>query len=134
MIGPIRGTRLQAEVKLQIVRAIYAAKAAGFPIDRACRVIMLDPRRLRRWIRRAQISSVLGSTPHAKTPPGRFESPVSEQRGPRAPVSRLTAASLADAQPIARRCPHRLTEDERSEILRAADEDRFARATRGSTR
>jgi hypothetical protein len=48
LIGPIRGTRLPAEVKLQIVRAIDQAKAAGFPIERACRVIMLDPRRLRR--------------------------------------------------------------------------------------
>lgn len=31
------------------------AKEAGFTIERACSVIMLDPRRLRRWMHRALI-------------------------------------------------------------------------------
>ncbi|MGQ0679136.1 MAG: hypothetical protein ACT4OM_05680 [Actinomycetota bacterium] len=50
MIGPIRGARLVAEVKLQIVRAVADAKDQGMTIDRACRVILLDSRRLRRWV------------------------------------------------------------------------------------
>ena len=61
MIGPIRGPRLPAEIKLKIVRAVHAAKAEGISIERACGVIMLDPRRLRRWVARARISTVLGS-------------------------------------------------------------------------
>ena len=43
LIGPIRGRRLPAEIKLQIVRATDAAKAAGMSLQRACAVIMLDP-------------------------------------------------------------------------------------------
>jgi putative transposase len=50
LIGPISGARLAAGIKLQIVRAVSDAKQQGMAIDRACRVIMLDPRRLRRWI------------------------------------------------------------------------------------
>jgi transposase InsO family protein len=50
LIGPIRATRLAAEVKLQIVRAVADAKHQGMTIDRACQVLMLDPRRLRRWV------------------------------------------------------------------------------------
>lgn len=45
MIGPIRGRRLPAEVKLAIVRALDAAKRAGMSMERACGVILLDPRR-----------------------------------------------------------------------------------------
>lgn len=51
MIGPIRGTRLSAETKLHIVRAVERAKAEGMTLARACEVLKLDPRRLRRWIR-----------------------------------------------------------------------------------
>lgn len=50
MIGPIRGARLPAETKLQIVRAISKAKTDGMSVNKACEVLMLDPRRLRRWI------------------------------------------------------------------------------------
>ncbi|MGH8566386.1 MAG: IS3 family transposase [Gammaproteobacteria bacterium] len=51
MTGPIRGTRLPAEVKRFIVRAVRDAKAAGMPIARSCAILMIDPRRVRRWIR-----------------------------------------------------------------------------------
>lgn len=51
MIGPIRAVRLPAETKLQIVRAISKAKTDGMSVKKACEVLMLDPRRLRRWIR-----------------------------------------------------------------------------------
>ncbi|MEX1264705.1 MAG: DDE-type integrase/transposase/recombinase [Actinomycetota bacterium] len=51
MIGPIRGARLPAEIKLQIVRAVDEAQTAGMSVRRACEVLILDPRRLRRWIR-----------------------------------------------------------------------------------
>lgn len=50
MIGPIRGARLAAGVKLHIVRAVADAKHQGMTLDRACQVIMLDPRRLRCWV------------------------------------------------------------------------------------
>jgi putative transposase len=50
LTGPIRGTRLSAEVKRWIVGAITEAKKAGMPITRACEILMIDPRRVRRWI------------------------------------------------------------------------------------
>lgn len=50
MTGPIRGARLAAEVKLQIVRAVAQAGDQGLTIDKACGVILLDSRRLRRWV------------------------------------------------------------------------------------
>jgi len=50
LIGPIRAVRLSAEIKLQIVRAISKATTDGVSVKRACEVLMLDPRRLRRWI------------------------------------------------------------------------------------
>lgn len=51
MIGPIRGTRLRAEVKRFIVRAVTDAKANGMPIARSCEILMIDARRVRRWIK-----------------------------------------------------------------------------------
>lgn len=87
---------------------------------------MLDPRRLRRWVRRAQISTVPTSTPSANEAPGASQGRLFEQVGPKTPVWRLTAASFVDAPPIAGTCPHRLMQAEREEILRAADEDRLA--------
>jgi putative transposase len=51
LIGPIRGTRLSAVTKLQIVRAVQNAQAGGMSVHRACEVLLLDPRRLRRWTR-----------------------------------------------------------------------------------
>jgi transposase len=49
LIGPIRGARLPAAIKLSIVRAVADAHADGVSVKRACEVLMLDPRRLRRW-------------------------------------------------------------------------------------
>ena len=51
MTGPIRGTRLPAEVKRFIVRAVTDAKTNGMPIARSCAILMIDPRRVRRWIK-----------------------------------------------------------------------------------
>ncbi len=59
MTGPIRGTRLSAEVKRFIVGAVTDAKAKGMPISRSCAILMVDPRRVRRW--------VAGRDPHALT-------------------------------------------------------------------
>jgi putative transposase len=50
LTGPIRATRLPAEVKRFIVGAVTEAKKAGMPITRACEILMIDPRRVRRWI------------------------------------------------------------------------------------
>ncbi len=121
MIGPIRGVRLPAEIKLAIVRAVSAAKDAGMPIERACEVIMLSPRRLRRWLARARISPVPESTPPVKTAGGGSQRDVSEHSPGAVDVS-----AFVDRPPVARCAPHRLTEAERAEILRAADEDDLA--------
>lgn len=51
MTGPIRGTRLSAEVKRFIVRAVSDAKANGMPIAKSCDILMIDARRVRRWMR-----------------------------------------------------------------------------------
>jgi putative transposase len=51
LTGPIRGTRLPAEVKRFIVCAVTDAKASGMPIAKSCEVLMIDPRRVRRWIK-----------------------------------------------------------------------------------
>ena len=50
MTGALRGTRLPAEIKLALIGAITEAKDAGFPIVRACDVLMLEARRFHRWI------------------------------------------------------------------------------------
>jgi hypothetical protein len=42
-------TRLPAEVKLALIGAITEAKDAGFPIVRACDV-MVETRRFHRWV------------------------------------------------------------------------------------
>src|SRR6266542_4043316 len=51
LIGAIAGRRLPAPVKLQIIAAITAANAGGMSVERACEVLMLGPRRYRRWVR-----------------------------------------------------------------------------------
>jgi putative transposase len=51
LTGAIRGTRLSAEVKLALVGAITEARDAGFPIVRACEVLMLEARRFHRWLK-----------------------------------------------------------------------------------
>lgn len=51
MTGPIRGTRLPAEVKRFIVGAVTDAKSNGMPLVRSCEILMIDSRRVRRWIR-----------------------------------------------------------------------------------
>lgn len=84
MIGPIRGARLAAEVKLQIVRAVAEANRQGMTIGHACAVIMLEPRRLRPWIGGRDLSSLTADdladlpsvarrAPHALTSEERVE-------------------------------------------------------------
>lgn len=124
MIGPIRGKRLPAEIKLKMVRAVTRAKAAGFPVERACAVIMLEPRRLRRWVARARVCTVSGSTPRAKTAPEAAQREVSEHEA--SGRARIDVSALTDRPPVAQVRPHALTQAERREILRAADEDALA--------
>ena len=129
MIGPIRGRRLPAEIKLKVVRAIERAKEGGYTFERACAVILLDPRRLRRWLHRAGTARGSRSTPGMETALEGSERPVSEARGPQGAnqePSGLLEADLCDHPPVARVHPHRLTSAERSEILAAADEDDLA--------
>lgn len=129
MTGPIRGRRLPAGVKLQIVRAIESAKRAGFGLERACEVILLHPRRLRRWIARARGARASGSTPSAKTAQegsqGRLFARDPSDRREWVPAG-ITEGDLTDRPPVARRSPHRLMESERAEILHAADEEDLA--------
>lgn len=126
MIGPIRGNRLPAEIKLQILRAVDDAKAKGLPVERACEVIMIDPRRLRRWLAAARTARVNGSNPSVKTPLRGSQAASSRPACLSGPLWGITAASLADRPPVARVSPHRLAAAERAEILAAADEDRHA--------
>ena len=128
MIGPIRSARLPAEIKLEIVRATDGAKAAGMSLERACAVILLDPRRLRRWVRRARISRGSDETLARNAALRGAEGVVSEPAGSAAPskASELTCADLADRPPVAHLARHRLSEQERAEILRAASEDALA--------
>jgi hypothetical protein len=51
LTGAIRGTRLPAEIKLALVGAITEANDAGFPIVRACEVLMFEARRFHRWLK-----------------------------------------------------------------------------------
>jgi putative transposase len=51
LTGAIRGTRLPADVKLALIGAISEARDAGFPIVRACEVLMLEARRFHRWVK-----------------------------------------------------------------------------------
>jgi hypothetical protein len=74
LTGAIRGARLPAEVKLALVGAITEAKAAGFPIVRACEVLMLQPRRFHRWLKGRDPKSITAEDvsdepPVAKTIP-----------------------------------------------------------------
>jgi transposase InsO family protein len=84
LTGPIRGTRLAAEVKRFIVRAVTDAKANGMPIARSCEILMIDPRRVRRWIKGrdpqtltkrdlADVPPIPGVCPHAITTRERAE-------------------------------------------------------------
>ena len=68
MIGPIRGTRLPAEIKLHIIRAVENANAEGISVRRGCEVLMVSPRRLRRWIRGREVLA-LGEADLGDTPP-----------------------------------------------------------------
>jgi putative transposase len=95
LTGPIRGARLPAEVKRWIVGAVTEAKSKGMPIAHACEILMIDARRVRRWIG--------GLDPEG-----------------------LRAADLVDAPPVAKVCPHKLTDAERAEIITAARDEKFA--------
>lgn len=79
MTGRIAGDRVPAPVKLRIIAAVAAATRGGMTIERACEVLMLDPRRYRRWIRGrdprtldrpdvADVAPVARVRPHALLP------------------------------------------------------------------
>ena len=74
MTGALRGTRLPAEIKLALIGAITEAKDAGFPIARACEVLMLEARRFYRWLegrdpKRLTVDDVTDEPPVPKTTP-----------------------------------------------------------------
>jgi transposase InsO family protein len=84
LTGPIRGKRLPAEVKRFIVRAVTDAKTNGMPIAKSCEVLMIDARRVRRWIRGrdpqaltesdlADVAPIAKVCPHAITKDERAE-------------------------------------------------------------
>jgi hypothetical protein len=95
LTGPIRGQRQPAEVKRLIVGVVTEAKTKGMPFARACEILMIDARRVRRWIA------------------GRDPSSLSED-------------DLRDTPPVARVAPHKLTEGERNEIVKAARDEKLA--------
>ena len=90
MIGPIRGTRLPAETKLAIVRAVHGATRQGVRVHRACDVLMLDPRRLRRWM--------AGRPPGAVTEDALTDVPPVAHRHPHALLPAERAEILAAAR------------------------------------
>lgn len=49
-MGAIRGSRLDPEVKLELVGAVVDAKRQGFTISRSCELLMLGRRRFHRWV------------------------------------------------------------------------------------
>jgi transposase InsO family protein len=65
------------------------------PITRSCEILMIDPRRVRRWIAGRDAAS-------------------------------LTDGDLKDVPPVARVRPHKLTEGERAEIVKAARDEKLA--------
>ncbi len=74
MTGALRGTRLPAEVKLALIGAVTEAKDAGFPIVRACEVLLLEARRFHRWIgghdpRNLTVADVADEPPLPKSTP-----------------------------------------------------------------
>ena len=89
MIGPIRGTRLAAEIKLAIVRAVHRAVEEGMSVARACEVLMIDPRRLRRWMG--------GRPPGAVTTSALADHPPVAHRHPHALLPEERAEILAAA-------------------------------------
>ncbi|MCA1680732.1 MAG: IS3 family transposase [Actinobacteria bacterium] len=68
MTGPIRGSRLSAEVKRFIVGAVTDARSAGMPIAKSCAILTIDPRRVRRWIK-GRDPQTLTETDLADVPP-----------------------------------------------------------------
>lgn len=90
MIGPIRGRRLPAEIKLHIVRAVERARSGGMSIRRACEVLMLDPRRLRRWMA-GRVPEAIGEEDVRDLPPVAHRRPHSLLPAERAEI--VTAAT-----------------------------------------
>lgn len=122
MIGPIRGARLSAEIKLRIVGAVAAASDGGVSIEKACAIIALDARRLRRWASRERVARTPDTPKASSKPPEAPQRPASGARR----LKRLTKAVLTDQPPIAKTIVGRLTDDERADIITAADDEAYA--------
>jgi putative transposase len=111
LIGRITGGRLPAPVKLQIIAAIAAAHREGLAIDRACEVVMLDPRRYRRWVR--------GRDPEALGEPDVRDAPPVARRRPHAllPAERREIRAAATEPELAalhhRKLTHELSRRDR---------------------
>jgi putative transposase len=111
LIGPIRGKRLLAEVKRWIVGAIAEAKTEGMPMARACEILMIDPRRVRRWIG-GRNPEELRTADLADTPPVARVRPHKLTDAERAEI--VTAARDEKlAQPRHRKLTHTLSRQNR---------------------
>jgi hypothetical protein len=101
LIGPIRGVRLAAGIKCQIVRAVHEAATGGMSVKTACEVLMLDPRQLRLWIRggsRRRSARLSSSTARpwrsiVPTPCSRPSARRSDMRPPRTSSNTCATAS-----------------------------------------
>lgn len=111
MIGPIRGSRLAAEIKLAIVRAVRQATEEGMRVARACEVLMLDPRRVRRWMGR--VPGQVTEADLVDLPPVAHRHPHSLLPSERAEI--LTAAKDDDLADLRhRKLTHELSRRERA--------------------
>lgn len=133
LVGPIRGRRLDAETKLALLGAIDDAKGGGMPTSRACEILQIDPRRVRRWKQNALLAARTSPPREAPSGPQRAtQGPVPAPEGRAKPVGvsldmdALRPEHLADRPPVARRRPHAITEWERAEIARAGREAELA--------
>ena len=96
MTGPIRGARLSAEVKRFIVRAVTDAKSNGMPIAKSCDILMVDARRVRRWIR-GRDPQALTESDLADVPPIAKVRPHAITKGERAEIVKAARTKrLAD--------------------------------------
>jgi transposase InsO family protein len=85
-------------------------------------VIQLDARRLRRWASRWAMVRTPDTSASVREAPGASQRPVCGADR----LSELTEVHLSDQRPVAKIAPHRLTDDERAEIVRAADDEVYA--------
>lgn len=123
LVGEVRGRRLAAETKLTLLGMIDEAKDDGMPIRRACEILKINPRRVRRWQAKARAASDRSKA--GRSGPRRGGPPPRPPRSDAA-ATLIRAEHLEDRPPVACRRPHAITPTERAEIVRAARSDELA--------